>query len=315
MEEIALTEEGKRGFQKAFSYARDWASQHRWQAGVAEMALGAGLIAAGVESGAIEMGTQLLASVFDRDTTEGVIGAAAGGGVGVIPGLVLKSIGVAALGTAVSVPALALMGGGALILGLAGYGTGRLIGDYLQPVPDIADLIGPGALLMVGVALLVDGARRVMPDGSLDNLAARFKDGVLTLRRVAADFVISTKEALVTYLEESIGSFVRGLATNPAALGATTAAVAGGIGVGSSVATASVTVLGSKTLGGAALALGLVSAPVWPAVAGGALALGAAYGIWRYTGRKRSSASASSTRLALPAMEALRSGHEPKSDS
>lgn len=310
-----LPGDGQNGFNKAFGRARDWATRHGWQVGLAEMALGAGLIAAGVQSGAIEMGAQLVASVFDHNTTSGAIGAAAGGALGVIPGLVLKSIGVAALGTAFSVPALALMGGGALILGLAGYGAGRLVNDYLHAVPDMAKFMGAGSLLLVGVALLVDGARRVATDASVQALAARFKDGVLTLGRAAAEQVLATKDALVAYLDKEVGGFVRELAKNPTALGATTAAVAGGVGIGSSVATASVTVLGSKTLGGAALALGIVSAPVWPIVAGGTLALGAAYGIWRYVRRDQPAVGSFPAMLLLPRMEALRIGYEPKSES
>lgn len=56
--------------------------------------------------------------------------------------------------------------------------------------------------------------------------------------------------------------------------GATLAAGAGGAAAGAAYAAGTVTVLGSSTLGGAALSLGLVSAPVWPAVAGGVGAAG-----------------------------------------
>jgi hypothetical protein len=64
-------------------------------------------------------------------------------------------------------------------------------------------------------------------------------------------------------------------------VGALVAAGAGGVAAGSAVAAGSVTVLGSHALGSAALALGLVSAPVWPAVFGGVLTLGLGYAAWR----------------------------------
>lgn len=312
MDMFAIPEEGSDGFRKAFEHANAWSQRHRWQVGLGEMAIGASLIALGVQNGAIEMGSQLVASVFDHATTAGALGAAAGGALGTIPGLLLKSIGVAALGTAFSVPAIALMGGGALFLGLAGYGTGRLISDFLHPVPGMADFIGTGSLLLVGVALMVDGARRVATDASVLAAAARFTDGVLYLGRQAAGQVLSTKEALVGYLDSEIGGFLRDVAKNPTLLGTTTLLVAGGVGIGSSVAAASVTVLGSKTLGGVALALGIASAPVWPVVAGGSLALGAVYGLWRYRKKIHQPAAMKPKVIVLPKMEALRLSHDSK---
>ena len=68
-----------------------------------------------------------------------------------------------------------------------------------------------------------------------------------------------------------------------------TVAVAGGMAsLGGLAATGSVTVLGSHALGAAALSLGLVSAPLWPVIAGGAAGLGLGYAAWstvrRFTG-------------------------------
>ncbi|MBW8833180.1 MAG: hypothetical protein JF606_28135 [Burkholderiales bacterium] len=54
--------------------ASTWAQKHGWETGVAEMALGGALLAWGVESGAIELGQQLVASLFDDGVMEGVLG-------------------------------------------------------------------------------------------------------------------------------------------------------------------------------------------------------------------------------------------------
>lgn len=63
--------------------------------------------------------------------------------------------------------------------------------------------------------------------------------------------------------------------------GATVAAGAGGAAAGAAYAASTVTVLGSSTLGGIGLSLGLVSAPVWPVIAGSVGAAGLGYVGWK----------------------------------
>lgn len=63
--------------------------------------------------------------------------------------------------------------------------------------------------------------------------------------------------------------------------GATAAAGAGGAVVGAAYAASTVTILGSPTLGGIGLSLGLVSAPIWPVIAGGVGAAGLGYMGWK----------------------------------
>ncbi len=50
---------------------------------------------------------------------------------------------------------------------------------------------------------------------------------------------------------------------------------------GVTAAASTVTVLGSSALGGVAVALGLASPPLWPAVACGAAGLAGSYAYWR----------------------------------
>jgi len=81
--------------------------------------------------------------------------------------------------------------------------------------------------------------------------------------------------------------------------GATVAAGAGGAAAGAAYAASTVTVLGSSTLGGIGLPLGLVSAPVWPVVAGGVGAAGLGYVGWKVL----RSALKREKQLALPSPE------------
>ncbi|KAB0575671.1 hypothetical protein F7Q92_18425 [Ideonella dechloratans] len=306
METQELDEQGRAGWQRAVEHARHFADEHGWQLGVLEMALGAGLLAWGIQDGVIDMGTQLVASVLDHGTTEGAIGAATGGALGVLPGLVLKSIGVAAMGTAFSVPAVVLMGGGALLMGLAGYGAGRLAADFLHPAPSLGEFIGPACLAAVGVALLLDGARRLARDEELRGAVSRFADGVLYLRHLPLQQVLDNREALLA----SLSAELTALSKSPVGMGGVATATAAGAAAGSALAAGSVTVVGSHALGGAALALGLVSAPVWPVVVGGAAAGGAAYAAWRWW-RKSGTESPEFQMPVLPRMTPLAIEFDP----
>jgi predicted anti-sigma-YlaC factor YlaD len=54
-----------------------------------------------------------------------------------------------------------------------------------------------------------------------------------------------------------------------------------GTAIGGSIAAASVTIFGSSTLGSMALALGLISSPVWPVIAGGITGAATAHILWK----------------------------------
>ena len=285
MTEIRLQGEAESGFSRAMDYVNGWCSQHQWQVGVVEMALGAGILAAGLKTGALQMGIDIVLTAFAKGATAKLFGAGAGAALGMLPGFLLGNIGVVAMGAAVGVPALALMGGGALILMLAGYGAAGLIQDFLHPVPSLLDVTSSAALVLVGVALLVDGARRVVKDPDVTPLMAAFKKNVLSLHRFTPARVIDSLPSLASHFESEVLPFLRELATNPKAAAATTALAALGIASAQAFAVSSVTVLGSGSLGALGISLGLVSVPVWPAVAGGTLVVPAVYGVWRYVRR------------------------------
>jgi hypothetical protein len=259
-------------------HASKWAADNQWAVGLAEMALGAVAIQSSLNAGLIEMGRDVVASASRLNTAAAVAGTA-GMSIGSIAGSVIGSIGIAAMGTAVAVPGSILAAGGAAIFGAAGYAITDIVRRYLSSF-DLSDFVATGSLFGIGVALLVDGARRSLKDEKVAGGAARLANGVVRLSRIAQPIVASTMN--------EFHDWSRSLATKPSSaadavgnLGLTTAAGLGGAAIGSSIAASSVSVLGSYTLGTTALSLGLVSAPVWPLVAGCAGGACAGYMAWK----------------------------------
>lgn len=268
MHEIALSnvdESVRRGFTER---CKAWASSHQAEVGVAEMAMGAALLAWGVSSGHVLMGEHVVASKLSD------VGAAVGTAVGGIAGAgfaatLLKGLfvgGVALVQGTVAVPALVLVGGGAMVLGAFGYTIGDVVGRLLEP--NLGEVLGTASALAVGLALLVDGARRFIKDERILAESARFVDGVVHLVQRVGEVIATTFEELQEFAREF--SFDAGVGTASLAGGA-----AAGGALGASLAAGSVTVLGSHSLGAVALTLGVVSAPVWPIVVGCAAGLSA----------------------------------------
>jgi hypothetical protein len=79
---------------------------------------------------------------------------------------------------------------------------GPLVKEYLFPVPQLADFIGPASLLLVGVVLVVDGARRVVKNPLVRALAARYAGGTLRLAKVTRGRVLVSAGHLVAHLDE-----------------------------------------------------------------------------------------------------------------
>ncbi len=274
MRKIELTEQEKAGFKKAFDYCKKWGADHQAEVGLAEMVAGAGLISWGLHSGQIHYGTHVFVNRLAAD-----IGGAVGAGAGAVAGpalaaTILKSVfiggvaGVAGVTLAPAIPLFALAGGGALIFGAFGYSlTDLAVRDF---EPSFADYVIDASVTSVGVALLIDGARRIIKDKRVLARASKFKDGVIELIPGATETIIKTWDEVRSELKENPQAFIIG--------GATTVA---GTLIGSSLAAGSVTVLGSHGLGAAALSLGLVSAPVWPVFVGGAVGLVLAYPAWK----------------------------------
>lgn len=256
-------------YKKAFQYSSDLAAKHQAEVGVFEAAVGAGLLYMGIQSGALSVGTDFLGSGLKE--VAGMAGAATGAISGpLIAATFLKSIfvggvsGVAGVTLLPAVPVMLLAGGSGIILGSFGYTTAGMVEDLLKP--DLMDIISGASLLALGLALIIDGMRRIIKDERVLKALSSFKDGMVTLSEIQGEVIASSMEEFKNILV--------GLTKEDAAkLGVSAGTMATGALVGGSLAAGSVTVLGSHALGSAAIALGVVSAPVWPIIAGGAIGL------------------------------------------
>jgi hypothetical protein len=276
MKKITMGEHEKWAFAQVLAFTRDWCSKHQLEVGVLEIALGASAIALGVHNGAIEMGKDLVGSAMSNFNIESGVGGAIGGLSGTGLGQWVGSIGVATGGSAIAVPAVALIGNGALLLGAVGYAAGDAIHNYLHPPIDLRELLTNASLLTVGVALLVDGARRIIKDKRVRAAASYVRDGAVYLCEVAVEIVVRNMRELRGLIRQLVAK------PNPvmgAVGGIGTAAIlgAGGTNVGSSIAASAMTVLGPHALGATAISLGLVSIPLWPALVSGMVVMGLGY--------------------------------------
>lgn len=273
MYELVLNNPDKKNLQAMLDYCNEWCSTHQWAVGVGEMALGGAVITWGIQSGNIHMGTDVIASQWSDG---GVFGAATGAGIGGIAASFIGSIGVAAMGGAIAVPAIALIGGGAAIFSAFGYSVGDMAQRFFEPPGGFG--FTDASILAIGVALMVDGARRLITDEKVLAMASFLQDGVLHISTLTSKIVARTWGELQAMIEN--------LSEHPdakdAALGiASGVTAATGAVIGGHVAAGSVTVLGSHGLGAAALSLGLISAPVWPVIAGGAAGLAVGLAGWK----------------------------------
>ncbi|QLG88264.1 hypothetical protein HQ393_08395 [Chitinibacter bivalviorum] len=276
MSNIILRKPEQDGFIKARNACSQWANNHQAEIGVVEMAFGAGLIAWGVHNGFIDIGRDIVGSKLAD------LGGSISAGIGAIAGplianTILKSVfigGVTCIQGVTLVPAIpiiALAGGSAAILGMFGYTTSGLASKFLET--DFADFVKDASIVAVGLALLVDGARRVIGDDRVQTVVSEIKNGVLKLSQNAGEIGVSSMDDFQKIIKE--------LRQSPSGSVSAGAGMAAGAAVGGSLATGSVAVLGSHGLGALALSLGIVSAPVWPIVAGGAAGLAAGVAAWK----------------------------------
>lgn len=279
MYDIVPSEPEQSGIKKAIDDCIKWGDKHQAEIGVVEMALGAGIIYWGVQSGAIHIGIDLVGSKLSE--VVGTTAASVGGSLAYIAAPLLKSVfvggvsGVAGVSMLPAIPAIVLAGGAAAVLGAFGYGATDLVAKFIDKFnePTLAEYATGAAIITVGVALMIDGARRLIKDERILKFASNFKDGVISLSESSSEIVVKSWEELQNVIFE--------LAKSPVASASTGGAAAAGAAIGGTIAASSVTVLGSHTLGAAALSLGLVSAPVWPIIAGGAAGIALGVAAWK----------------------------------
>lgn len=275
MSEIRFSEPDNSGFERAFELCKAWAADHQAEVGVAEMAFGAAVLSWGVMNGHIVMGHDLAASKLANVT--GLAGLGIGAvGAAAIATTFLKGIfvgGVATVAGVTCIPAVAIIGGASLVLGAFGYVVGDKLDAFFNPAMGFADLLTGASITAVGAALIVDGARRIIKDERVLAAASKFKDGIIQLAPQATEIVAATWDELQVLVKE--------LTKSPSAYATAGTTAVAGAAIGSSIAAGSVTVLGSHGLGALALSVGLVSAPAWPIIAGGAAGLALGVAAWK----------------------------------
>lgn len=298
MSEIVLSAADRSALERALDRCKEWASRHQAEVGVAEIALGAAIVSWGVMNGQVVLGRDLAGSQLSDIGGLTGLGIGAAGSAALAMSL-LKGVFVGGVGMVAGVtcvPAMVIIGGGAAILGSFGYVLGDKVNALLSATNGFGELLLDGAAVAVGVALIIDGARRVVNDERVLSSASRFREGVISLVPQVSEAVAATWEGLEDLLTE--------VAKSPSAYGTGGATALAGAAIGSSIAAGSVTVLGSSGLGAAALSLGLVSAPIWPIIAGGAAGLTVGLAAWKgvqhLRDRKNSSEPATDEPKALP---------------
>lgn len=264
MKRIPLSPQVTEAARDALAHVKAFAATHALEIGLAEIAAGAAIFAHAVADGSALLGVHLVATKLPW------IGVGTGS-LAAIATSCVGSIGVAAMGTAIGVPAAFLTCGAGLLFGLAGVGLGSLAEKVIDP--SAMEFLDPRARVTLGIFLILDGARRILGDDRFQKMKVAVTETYLEAREITRPVIAQTLEQLQQLKPADMMDAVG--ASTTAAVFASAGAVAGStLGVGS------VTVLGSSGLGGVAVALGVVSAPLWPAVVGGA-ALGAAgYAAW-----------------------------------
>ena len=199
MKAIALSGEQKAGFQKVLKSVEIFCKRNPCVVGGAEIVTGAGLIALAVKLGAVDMGTHLVGLDAHQFNIESLVGAGSGGLTG-SASAILGSVGVAAGGGAIGIPAGLLGVAGAAIGAFTGYSVGDLIHNLTAQVPSYLSFIGVGSLLVVGVALIIDGCRRILGSETFQKAWSSFKDGIIYLADVTARVVSKTASEISEFL-------------------------------------------------------------------------------------------------------------------
>lgn len=255
--DIILNEHEKEKVGSLYEKIRQWCNSHPVSVGVAEMAVGATFITYAIQNGLIDESIRAINAFSDPlFNNASKIGSAVGGSIGYLAGSIIGSIGIVALGGAIGIPASVVAGGAALILGLAGYTAGDLLHSFLNAV-DYQAIALNGSVFLIGLGLLIDGARRCLSSGAIKAHFATFAQGTIRLSIVTMDVVADTTSLLIDLVLNKMEKVVTDIPIALAAGGAAAVAVS---------TFGTTTILGSSTLGSLAVSLGVVSTPVLPIV-------------------------------------------------
>ena len=142
-------------FQETLEKTKQWCAENQLVVGLGEMAVGASVLAWGIHSTVLNMGSDVVATELGNFNIESITGAATGASIGAIAAQIIGGIGVVGMGSGIAVPALLLMGGASAVLGMAGYSMGDVIHNIVSDSIDFSELAVNGSALLVGVALLI----------------------------------------------------------------------------------------------------------------------------------------------------------------
>lgn len=182
-------------------YAQQAAARQAWPVGVCEMAAGAAVLTAGLASRTLQLGVDLVLHPLYVAPRPPAPEEAACAVLGMLPTRLLEKTGIAGAGPALVVPALALVAGGAVLLGLGDCTPAASVRQFLAGVPQGGSALPSGALLAAGVALLVQGAQRLSTGGAERGGRAWRDADRLTLHRLSSRHAITTWAAFATYAD------------------------------------------------------------------------------------------------------------------
>lgn len=172
--------------------SRQWAKKNQCAVGVAEIALGVGILNYGITHDLVNLGSHIVGTAFDASVKTGLISS----GIAGMAGTFLGNIGVAALGGAIAIPSAVLVGGAAVIFGCAGYGVAEMIRKFTPLMSQSTSItMGLTGASLVAVALIVDGARRILGSNifqTIKSAVSSFMRGVLRLVKIACKVVFKS---------------------------------------------------------------------------------------------------------------------------
>lgn len=255
--DIPLSKQENAQVNSLFKSIRNWCESHQVAVGVGEMAVGAALITYAIQNGLINESAHAISAIKDQFFNKpSLVGGAVGGSIGLVAGSVIGSIGVVALGGAIGIPASIVAGGAAVIMSLAGYSAGDLINNFMNAV-DYPSLIQNGSVFLIGLGLVIDGARRCISSEAVKEHFAEYVDSTIRLTKLSIATVTETSGQLTDLANKGLRYVVPAV---PAAL------AVGGVTAWAASSLAVPTVLGSTTLGTVAVSLGIISTPILPVV-------------------------------------------------
>lgn len=250
--EITLASKESGQLHALFQKIREWCKDNLVVVGVAEMAIGAGVIAYALQNGLIEASAHAIAAISDPlFNNASKIGAGLGGTIGYVAGSIIGSIGVVALGGAIGIPATVVAGGAAVIMGLAGYSAGDLLHNFMNAI-DYQALALNGSIFLIGLGLLIDGARRCLKSESVQTVYSKLKGSTIFLADISVVVIAGTTKQVVSLAKKALTGKGEAMATG-ACFGLTAYLASG--------AMFSTAILGSPVLTSLAVSLGLISTP------------------------------------------------------